>query len=100
VENNCVIRQPDFLKRLFGQKTIEINFQNQGIGSQLLLTMITYARSKGLTRIESHRPENDARRDSLLAQWLQKRGFKADEAAMFMDLKTSAEDDSQYMPKP
>jgi hypothetical protein len=100
VESNCVIRQPDFLKRLFGQKTSAINFQNQGIDSQLVITMITYARSKGLTHIENRWPENDVRRDSPLAQWFQKRGFKADEASMKMDLKAPAHDDSKYMPKP
>ena len=45
VEDKCVVRHPDFFMRLFGRKTLAVNFRKQGIGSQLLMTMVAYAKS-------------------------------------------------------
>src|ERR1017187_228193 len=46
VEDKCVVRHPDLLWRLLGHKTLEVNFRNQGIGGQLLTTIVVYAKSK------------------------------------------------------
>jgi GNAT superfamily N-acetyltransferase len=99
VEDKCVVRHPDFLRRLFGHKTLAVNFRNQGIGGQLLTTMIAYAKSKGLKRIEARLLEKDLHRNPKLPQWYQKRGFKVKESFVYLDLLPSPDNDSRYLPK-
>ena len=99
VEEKCVVRHPDFFMRLFGRKTLEVNFRRQGIGSQLLTTMIAYARSKGLKRIEGRLAEKDLYPSPELSRWYKKRGFSVSESTVFLDLVKPAMDDTRYMPK-
>jgi GNAT superfamily N-acetyltransferase len=99
VEDNCVVRHPDWLKRLFGHKTLTVNFRNQGIGGQLLATVTAYAKSKGLKRVEASLAEKDLHPHSQLSRWYEKRGFTVRESGVFKDLVPLARDDSRYMPK-
>ena len=102
VEDRCIVPEPNIVRRLFGRKTMEVNFRRQGIGSQLLTTMIVYARSKKFKRIEGHLVEKDLQPNPQLPRWYQKRGFTVDQSRIFMNLATSPgqpHDDSRYMPK-
>src|ERR1035438_4624539 len=99
VENDCVVRHPSYVMRLFGRKTMEVNFRNQGIGGQLLTTITAYARSKGLRRVEIRIAENDLRAHPKLSQWYQKRGFTVNEAIIFKHLVPPPVDDSRYLPR-
>jgi len=100
VAEKCVVPQPEFLKRLLGQKTLAVDFRQQGIGHQLLTTIVAYARSKGCKRIEGRLAETDFFSPDLkLPPWHQPRGFTIKEAMVFMDL-APPEDDSRYRPKP
>jgi GNAT superfamily N-acetyltransferase len=99
VEENCVVPHPDFVMRLFGRKTLEVNFRKQGIGSQLLTTVVAYAKSKGLKRIEGSLAGRDLDPGRRLARWFQKRGFSMQDAVVFMDLSRTPKDDSRFMPK-
>ena len=98
VEDNCVVRHPDFLQRMFGRKTLEVNFRGQGIGGQLLTTIVTYAKSKGFKCIEGRLVEKDLRQNPRLPQWYQKRGFTVEESAVFLDLTPPLAGDARYMP--
>jgi GNAT superfamily N-acetyltransferase len=97
VEDQCVVRHPDFLWRLFGRKTLEVNFRKQRIGRQLLTTVVAYAKSKGFRRIEGRMVAKDLDPNPKLSQWYQNQGFSIDGSLVFMDL-TTLHDDSQYMP--
>jgi GNAT superfamily N-acetyltransferase len=102
VQDKFVISQSNIFKRLLGRKTINLNFRRQGFGSQLLATIIAYARSKGLKRIEGRMvADQDSIPDPKLPKWFQKRGFTVEESLVSMDLtKPSGQgDDSRYMPK-
>ncbi|HEV2692734.1 MAG TPA: GNAT family N-acetyltransferase, partial [Verrucomicrobiae bacterium] len=102
VEDKCIVREPNFLRRLFGRKTLEVNFRRQGIGSQLLTTMITYARAKKLKRIEGHLLEKDLLPNPQLPHWYKKRGFTVHDFKISMNLDSASfqpHDDSRYMPK-
>lgn len=101
VEDRCVVRHPDFIWRLFGRKTLEVNFRKQGFGSQLLTTVIAYAKSKGLKRIEGRMVEKDLAPYPKLPQWYKKHGFKVNEKSsmIFLDLVKPPTDDTRYMPK-
>jgi GNAT superfamily N-acetyltransferase len=102
VEEKCIVPEPSLWRRLFGHKTLEANFRRQGIGSQLLATVIAYAKAKKLKRIEGHLTEKDLQPNPQLPRWYQKRGFTVDASKIFMNLKSSQSqqhDDSRYMPK-
>jgi GNAT superfamily N-acetyltransferase len=100
VQDKCVVRERNFLRRLFGHKTFEVDFRKQGIGSQLLATVIAYAKAKKLKRIEGSLEEKELVLNPRLAHWYQKRGFTVVETTVYLDLKSSpANDDARYMPK-
>jgi len=99
VEECCVIRHPNLLIRWFGQKTLTVNFRRQGIGSQLLMTVLAYTKSKGLRRLEYRLPAEDPAQNARLQQWFRKRGFTVTESTVFKDVTRGPNDDSQYMPK-
>jgi GNAT superfamily N-acetyltransferase len=99
VQDQCVVRHPDFFRRLLGRKTLEVNFRKQGIGGQMLNTIIAYAKSKGFRRIEGRLAEKDLILNPKLPQWFAKRGFKVEAGRFFMALIKAPHDDSQYMPK-
>jgi hypothetical protein len=100
VQDQCVVIERNFLRRLFGRKTYQVNFRKQGIGSQLLTTVIAYAKAKKLKRIEGTLEEKELALNPRLPQWHQKRGFAVAETTIFLDLKCArANDDSRYMPK-
>src|ERR1035438_581694 len=86
VEDQCVVRHPNWLARLFGRKTLEVNFRKQGIGGQLLTTVIAYARSKGLRRVESRLVVSNSSPDRKILQWYKKRGFTVTESGVFRDV--------------
>jgi GNAT superfamily N-acetyltransferase len=87
------------LRYLLGQKTLEVNFRNQGIGSQLLATIIAYAKSKRLKRIEGQMVEKDLEPNPKLPQWYENRGFSVSKNELFIDLVKAPADDTRYMPK-
>ena len=102
VEDKCIVPEPSLLRRLFGHKTLAVNFRRQGIGSQLLTTVIAYAKAKKLKRIEGHLAEKDLLPNPQLPQWYQKRGFTIADSKIFMNLASTSpqpNDDSRYMPK-
>lgn len=99
VEDKCVVPHPNLLCRLLGRKTLEVNFRKQGIGSQMLTTMIAYAKSKGLRRVEARLAAADLDLNPRLAKWYQKRGFTVTEAVVFKDLLPAPDEDSRYLPK-
>jgi GNAT superfamily N-acetyltransferase len=99
VEDQCVVRHPSLLFRLFGRKTLEVNFRRQGIGSQLLTTVMAYTKSKGLRRLEYRMSANDPAQNPELQQWFRKRGFTVTESTVFKDLERGPKNDSRYMPK-
>ena len=99
VEDQCVVRHPNLLYRLFGHKTLEVNFRRQGIGSQLLTTVLAYAKSKGLKRVEARFAASDLDQNPKLQQWYRKRGFTVTETMVFKELLRTPNDDSRYMPK-
>jgi GNAT superfamily N-acetyltransferase len=101
VEEKCIVPEPSILRRLLGHKIREENFRRQGLGSQLLTTMIIYARSKKLKRIEGQLMEKDTLPNPQLSRWYQKRGFTVDESKISMNLTFARQpaDDSRYMPK-
>lgn len=100
VEEKCIVRHPDFIWRLLGRKTMEVNFRKQGFGSQLLTTVIAYAKGKGLRRIEGRMAEKDLVPNPKLPQWYKKRGFTVNEkeSLIVLDLVKPPADDSRYMP--
>ena len=99
VEEKCVVRNPDLLSRLLGRKTLAVNFRKQGFGSQMLTTVVAYARSKGLKRIEGRLKEKDLVPNPNLPQWYKKRGFTIVDSQIYLNLVKATTDDSRYMPK-
>ena len=99
VEDHCVVRHPNLLLRWFGRKTLEVNFRRQGIGTQLLTTVLAYTKSKGLRRLEYRMPAEDAAPNTQLQQWFRKRGFTVMESMVFKDVASGPKDDSRFMPK-
>jgi len=102
VEDKCIVPEPSVWRRLFGHKTLEVNFRRQGIGSQLLTTVIAYAKAKKLKRIEGHLAEKDLLPNPQLPRWYQKRGFTVADSKIFLNLAANSRqpaDDSRYMPK-
>ena len=101
VEDKCIVPESNLLRRLFGHKIREVNFRRQGLGSQLLTTMIVYARSKKLKRIEGSLLEKDTHPNPQLSRWYQKRGFLVAGSQISMNLAFARQptDDSRYMPK-
>ena len=98
VEDHCVVRHPSYLMRLFGRKTLKVNFRKQGIGGQLLKTISVYARSKGLQRVECRLAANEMQANPQLARWFQKRGFTIMQSMVCLDLAAPSADDSRYKP--
>ena len=99
VENECVVRHPHWLPRLFGRKTLEVNFRKQGIGAQLLTTVVAYAKSKGLRRVEYRMVATDPVPDPRILPWYKKQGFTVAESSVFWEVIRAPNDDSRYMPK-
>lgn len=99
VEDNCVVRHPSLWMRLFGRKRLEVNFRKQGIGGQLLTTIIAYAKSKGMKRVESRLTEKDLSAIPNLPQWYQKRGFALQDSIAYKDLVPPLAGDARYMPR-
>ena len=99
VEEHCVVRHPNLLLRWFGPKTLTVNFRRQGIGSQLLTTVLAYTKSKGLRRLEYRFSADNAAPNPQLQQWFRKRGFAVTESTVFKDVALGPNDDSRYMPK-
>ena len=100
VQDQCIVIERNFLPRLFGRKTYQVNFRQQGIGTQLLTTVIAYAKAKKLKRIEGALEAKELALNPRLPQWCQKRGFTVAESRFTLDLTSRApSDESRYMPK-
>jgi GNAT superfamily N-acetyltransferase len=99
VEESCVVRNPSWIGLLFGRKILELNFREQGIGTQLLTTITAYARGKRLKQIEGRIVSKDQNSNPKLPGWYRKRGFTVENNNICKELRHSR-DDSRFMPKP
>ena len=64
-----------FFRKLFGLQPRAISYQRRGIGTALISWLVSYADSRGVSRIEGELAERDLLHFPGLAEWYGTKGF-------------------------
>lgn len=68
------------LRALFRLKPKTLNYRGQGIGTELLLTVLQYAREREMNEIHGQIVQLDLDRNPDLPNWYRKHGFSVSES--------------------